>query len=50
MERVEDDRDNPDEYFFKFTSGGDGLIDNYNIAHFRLLNDTNFLPYGRSTL
>ena len=24
--------------------------DNYEIAHFRLLNDTNFLPYGRSLL
>ena len=24
--------------------------DNYEIAHFRMLNDTNFLPYGRSLL
>jgi len=24
--------------------------DNFEIAHFRLLNDTNFLPYGRSLL
>ena len=24
--------------------------ENYEIAHFRLLNDTNFLPYGRSLL
>ncbi len=24
--------------------------DNYEIAHFRLLTDTNFLPYGRSLL
>jgi hypothetical protein len=26
------------------------LFDNYEIAHFRLLTDTNFLPYGRSYL
>jgi len=47
---VEDDERNPDAYFFRFVSGGDSLIDNYNIAHFRLLRDPNFLPYGRSML
>lgn len=26
------------------------LYDNYEIAHFRLLGDTNFLPYGRSLI
>jgi hypothetical protein len=26
------------------------LFDNYEMAHFRLLTDTNFLPYGRSYL
>lgn len=31
-------KDNTDEY------------DNYEIAHFRLLTDTNFLPYGRSII
>ncbi len=25
-------------------------FDNYEMAHFRLLTDTNFLPYGRSYL
>jgi hypothetical protein len=25
-------------------------LDNYEVAHFRLLSDTNFLPYGRSYL
>lgn len=50
IQRVEDDERNPDAYFFRFVSGGDSLIDNYNIAHFRLLRDPNFLPYGRSML
>lgn len=51
IERVQgEDYDNPDTYYFRMLAGGNQLIDNYNIAHFRLLNDTNFLPYGRSTL
>ena len=29
-------------------SGKDIIFDNYEMAHFRLLTDTNFLPYGRS--
>ena len=29
-------------------SGNDIIFDNYEVAHFRLLTDTNFLPYGRS--
>ena len=31
-------------------TGNDIYFDNYEIAHFRLLTDTNFLPYGRSYL
>lgn len=31
-------------------TGKDIFFDNYEIAHFRLLTDTNFLPYGRSYL
>jgi hypothetical protein len=31
-------------------TGKDIYFDNYEIAHFRLLTDTNFLPYGRSYL
>ena len=31
-------------------TGKDIFLDNYEIAHFRLLTDTNFLPYGRSYL
>lgn len=29
---------------------GKGQFENYEIAHFRLLGDTNFLPYGKSIL
>jgi hypothetical protein len=29
-------------------TGKDIIFDNYEMAHFRLLTDTNFLPYGRS--
>ena len=29
-------------------SGNQIVFDNYEVAHFRLLTDTNFLPYGRS--
>ena len=29
-------------------NGNDIIFDNYEMAHFRLLTDTNFLPYGRS--
>lgn len=50
IERIEDDERNPDTYYFRFVAGNENLIDNYNIAHFRLLKDPNFLPYGRSAL
>jgi hypothetical protein len=29
---------------------GEKLYDNYEIAHFRLISDANFLPYGRSMI
>ena len=29
-------------------TGNDIIFDNYEVAHFRLLTDVNFLPYGRS--
>jgi len=36
---------------YSVTSNKDGEeFDNYEIAHFRLLTDTNFLPYGRSII
>ena len=31
-------------------AGRKDILENYEIAHFRLLADTNFLPYGRSML
>lgn len=48
--------DNPeDPYEVKFEYNGDRIhgkdkFDFYEVAHFRLLADSNFLPYGKSTL
>ncbi len=50
IERVQDQDGNSQNYSFKLVSNNLSMIDNYNIAHFRLLVDTNFLPYGRSVL
>jgi hypothetical protein len=36
-------------HFLSHTSQREEL-ENYEVAHFRLLNDTNFLPYGKSML
>lgn len=60
------DENNPSAVRFKFdptaalgsatgyssaTSGDNGIIfDNYEMAHFRLIGDVNYLPYGRSYL
>jgi hypothetical protein len=41
----------PDEIkFVRRGSNGEELFDNYQVAHFRLLNDSFFLPYGVSML
>jgi hypothetical protein len=53
--RVEgQDPGNPFSVKFKiendFLSLGKKEFDNYEIAHFRLLSDTNFLPYGKSMI
>ena len=37
-------------YVGNMTSGPKNYFDNYEIAHFRLISDTNFLPYGKSML
>jgi len=58
------DRENPTKIQFRYSPEGpntsynykpskdngstDNLFDNYEIAHFRLLADVNYLPYGRS--
>lgn len=55
----EEDPNNPDNIIFRYeaTDGiyvpdrrGKKVFDNYEIAHFRLIADTNFLPYGKSML
>ena len=39
-----------DPYYKKNPSTQKIIFDNYEIAHFRLLSDTSYLPYGRSYL
>ena len=49
--RLEDhDPENPQLIQFEIEIERKEIIENYEIAHFRLLSDTNFLPYGRSLL
>jgi Bacteriophage T4-like portal protein (Gp20) len=51
--RVEgSDIDNPYYVYFETlgTNGFKQKFDNYEIAHFRMLSDTNFLPYGKSEI
>ena len=55
MQREEGHKDNPDEVRFKYQGdvgfySGHNIFEEYEIAHFRLLTDTNFLPYGRSAI
>ena len=49
--RMEDhDPANPQLIQFEINDDQKEIKENYEIAHFRLLADTNFLPYGRSML
>ena len=61
IERLEGiDKNNPSEVKYRFAPEGVSassyggvnsnslMFDNYEMAHFRLLTDVNFLPYGRS--
>ena len=49
--RLEDhDPANPQLIQFEIEDDRKEIIENYEMAHFRLLSDTNFLPYGRSLL
>lgn len=52
IERIEGlDPNNPQRVIFMHNgSSGKAQYDNYEIAHFRLLSDSNFLPYGKSML
>ena len=44
------DEKNPYAVRFKIMNSGNKMVENYEMAHFRLLNDSNFLPYGKSML
>ena len=49
--RLEDhDPANPQLIQFEIQDNKKEIKENYEIAHFRLMSDTNFLPYGRSQL
>ena len=49
--RLEDhDPKNPQLIQFEVEDNKKEIKENYEIAHFRVLSDTNFLPYGRSLL
>jgi len=52
-ERIEDaDPKNPNYVMFRVQNDPIGKVEyeNYEVAHFRLLSDTNFLPYGKAML
>lgn len=52
-ERLENtDPTNPNYVKFKLNHdpNGKGEYENYEVAHFRLLSDTNFLPYGKAMI
>ena len=44
------DPNNPYHVQFKQLGGGNITFENYEIAHFRNLTDSNFLPYGKSMI
>lgn len=51
MTRIEDmDPDNPNYVIFKQEGETKEQYENYEIAHFRMLGDSNFLPYGKSVI
>jgi len=41
---------NPYHVEFKILGGGNITFQNFEVAHFRLLTDSNFLPYGKSMI
>ena len=51
MEREEGfDPDNPSAVRFRWVTQGNQVLENWQIAHFRLLGNDAFLPYGSSVL
>ena len=50
VKRMEDhDQENPNLVQFVLDGDEKDIKENYEIAHFRLLSDANFIPYGKST-
>ena len=51
VKRMEDhDQENPNLVQFVLDGDEKDIKENYEIAHFRLLSDANFIPYGKSQL
>ena len=51
VSRLEDhDPANPSLVQFSLMGDNNKLLESYEVAHFRLLSDANFLPYGKSML
>jgi hypothetical protein len=51
IERQENyDKDDPFAVRFKWTSLGNRILENWEVAHFRLLGNDMFLPYGTSVI
>ncbi len=51
MSRIEDlDPERPNYVMFKQEGSNNESYENYEIAHFRMLGDSNFLPYGKSII
>ena len=44
------DEENPMAYRYRWVNQGNRVIDNWQVVHFRLLGNDNFLPYGSSIL
>ena len=51
ISRIEDlDPERPNYVTFKQEGSSNETYENYEIAHFRMLGDSNFLPYGKSVI
>jgi len=51
ISRIEDlDPERPNYVMFKQEGSSNETYENYEIAHFRMLGDSNFLPYGKSVI
>lgn len=51
LEREENfDRDDPNAVRFRWTTLGNRILENWEVSHFRLLGNDQFLPYGSSII